>query len=92
MVATFNETYAPTSKKYVANSTRYSNAKLIRNFSNFLVALLRFCFLFLKDSLVTTFNETRAPTSRKYVTEQGILMLNLSQHFNFFGRTPLSFH
>ena len=58
---------------------RYSDAKLIKNISNFLVALLSFCFrkqpknlnfqsfLPLTSPLVATFSETCAPISRKYV-------------------------
>ena len=63
----------------------YSDAKLIKNISNFLVALLRFCFrrqpknlsfLPLIDPLMASFNETRAPTSGKYITQQCIVMPN----------------
>ena len=45
-------------------------------------------FLPLKEPLVTTFNKMRAPTSRKYVAEQDIIMPNLLQLLQFFGRTP----
>ena len=58
---------------------------MIKNISNFLVALLRFCYrkttkkskfsefiLHLIDPFVATFNETRVPTSTKYVAEQAI--------------------
>ena len=66
----------------------YSDAKLIKDILNFLVALLRFSFgkaiqkskffsfLPRTDPLVSTFSETCAPTSKKYVSEQGIVMPN----------------
>ena len=75
----------------ICSWTRHSDAKLIKNISNFLFALLHFCFrkttwkvtfrgfLPLRDSLVAIFNDTRVPTSRKYVAEEGIIMLNWSQ-------------
>ena len=75
----------------------YSDAKLIKNISDFLVALLRFClsrqnkiFLPLIDPLVATFSETCVPTSRKYVAEQGMLMPNWSKIFqNFWSHSSL---
>ena len=78
----------------IYNWTRYSDAKLIKNILNFLVALLRFFFtkatykskfspffLPLINPLVVTFNKRCAPTSRKYVAEQGILRPNWSKKF-----------
>ena len=78
----------------ICNWTRYSDAKLIKNILNFLVALLRFFFtkatykskfspffLPLINPLVVTFNKRCAPTSRKYVAEQGILRPNWSKKF-----------
>ena len=62
----------------ICNWARYSDAKLIKNILNFLVALLRFFFtkatykskfspffLPLINPLVVTFNKRCAPTSRK---------------------------
>ena len=81
----------------ICSSTRYSNAKLIKNISIFLVALLRFSFskttykakfseVFLpkRDPLVATLCETRACTSRKHVAEPGIVMQNWSKRFQSF--------
>ena len=56
----------------------YNDAKLIKNISNFLIALFRFCFgkqpinlnfseFFLPS--VATFSETCAPTYKKYMCE-----------------------
>ena len=77
--------------------TRFTNAKLRKYISNFLVELLGFCFIkttwkakfsefFLpvRNHLVASFNETRAPTSRKYVVEQGLLTPNWSKAFQTF--------
>ena len=71
---------AYTDLQKICSWTRYSNAKLIKNISNLLVALLRF-FLSKNNSLGATFNKTRAPTSRIYVAEQGIVMPNWSKTF-----------
>ena len=62
----------------ICSWSRYSNAKLIKNISNFSVALLRFCIrkvtwkminfwmqLPLKETLVATFNKACTLTSRK---------------------------
>ena len=60
----------------------FSDEKLIKNISNSLIALLRFCFrrhpqnqkfqsfLPLIDPLMASFNETYEPTSRKYIAQQ----------------------
>ena len=85
-MATFNETRAPTSGKYVADPG-IADAKLIKNISNCLVALLDFCFrkttlkskiseflLPLGHTFEPTFSETHQPTSRRYVAEQGIVI------------------
>ena len=63
----------------VCSWTSYSNAKLIKSISNFLVPLLRFCFRIIASKilifeflllpnklLVTTLTETRPLTSRNY--------------------------
>ena len=60
----------------------YNDAKMIKNISNFLVALFRFCFgkqsrnlnfseFFLppKDPSEATFSETCAPTCKKHMCE-----------------------
>ena len=82
--------------KKICSWARYSDAKLIKNILNFLVALLRFYFrnqpkilncegfLPLIEPLVATFSETRTLTSRKYVAEQGIVMPNWSKIFRVF--------
>ena len=77
--------------------TRYSEFKLIKNISTFLVALLCFSFrrttqkykfseffLPLIDYLVATFSQTRGSTSRKYVSVQGIVNSNWSKPFQTF--------
>ena len=79
----------------ICRLTKYSNAKLIKNISNFLVALLRFCFrkttlksifhnfLSLKESSVATFKKTCAFTSRKYLSEPRMIIPNLWEKFQF---------
>ena len=77
--------------------TRFTDAKLIKNISNFLVVLLRFCFrrttwkaqfsgvfLPLRNPFVASFNETRPPTSRKNLVEEGIVMPNWPKTFQTF--------
>ena len=81
----------------ICHPTKYSDAKLIKNNSNFWVALLRFCyrktmekskcsesFLPLIGSLVAPLNKTRAPTPRKYLAKKGIVMPNWSKTFQTF--------
>ena len=81
----------------ICSWTTYIDTKLMKNISNILVALLRFCFrntawkskfweffLPLIDCLVATFNEKRTLTSKKYVAEQGIAMPNWSKTFPTF--------
>ena len=93
---TFSETLALASRKK-CSPTRYSDAKLITNLSNFSVILLCFScrqtprkskflkfFLSIIDTLVATFNETCAATSGKYVAEQDIMMPNCSKIFQTF--------
>ena len=72
----------------IYNSTRYTDAKLIKNISNFFVKLVRFyfrkttwVFLPFKNHLVASFNEAHAPTSRNNVVEQGLRTLNWSKTF-----------
>ena len=95
MVATFNETGAPTSRKYVTEQGIVipNWSKIFQTFwsHSSIFALqkqpktLNFqSFLPLKDPLVATFNETRALTSRNYVAEQGIVMSNWSKIFQTF--------
>ena len=85
LVATFNETRAPTSRKDEAEqgAVMPNWSKTFQTFWSHSSVFslekqpknLNFqSFLPLKDPLVATFNETRAPTSRKYVAEQGIVM------------------
>ena len=90
LVATVNETRAPTSRKYVSEQ-----AIVIPNWSKTFQTFwlqssvfplekqpknLNFqSFLPLIDPLVATFSETCAPTSRKYVAEKGLMMPNLWQ-------------
>ena len=93
---TFSETLALASRKK-CSPTRYGDAKLIKNLSNFSVVLLCFScretpkkseflkfFLSIIDTLVATFNETCAATSGKYVAEQDIMMPNYQQIFQTF--------
>ena len=80
----------------ICSWTRYSNAKLVKNISNFLITLFCFCFrktnlkskisefLTSRDPFVASFNKTRAPTSRKYVAQQGKVMPNWSETFQTF--------
>ena len=72
----------------IYNSTRYTDAKLIKNISNFFVKLVRFyfrkttwVFLPLKNHLVASFKEAHATTSRNNVVEQGLRTLNWSKTF-----------
>ena len=94
-MSTLNETPGPTSRKYVAEQGILTE-KLIKHISNFLDALLRFCFrkitwkskfsvfFLLRNPFYATFNETRAPTSRKYLAEQGLVMRTWSRAFQTF--------
>ena len=94
-MATFNETRAPISRKYVGEQgiVITSWSKTFQTFwshSSFCALekqpekLIFRVFLTLKDSLVATLNETSAPTSRKYVAQQGIVMRNWSKTFQSF--------
>ena len=80
LVASFNETRAPTSRKYVVEKgSAMSNwSKTFETFwSHSSVSALEkqpekvnfLSFLPLRNPLAASFNETRAPASRKYVTE-----------------------
>ena len=99
MVATFKETCALIPRRYVSEP-----GKSIPESSNFLVALLHFCFrkttvkskfsdffLPLRHPLVATFSETCAPTFWKYVSYQGIIMPNLSEKLQFWWLHPSIF-
>ena len=95
-MATFNETRAQTSRKYVAKQgiVMPNCSKIIETFRSHssVFALekeaknLNFevFFLLLIDPLVTTFNETRSPTSRKDVAKDGIAMQNCSETLQMF--------
>ena len=94
-MATFNETCALTSGKYVAEQrTVMSNwSKTLQRFwSNSSVFALQKqtknvnlqSFLPLGDTLVATFNETRAPTFRKYVAYRCMVVPNWSKAFQTF--------
>ena len=94
-MATFNETRAPTSRKYVSEQAIVMPnwSKTFQNFwsHSFVFALennlkikISRVFLPLKDILLDTFSETRAPTSRKHVSEQSIVMSNWSMKFQTF--------
>ena len=95
LVGTFNETRAPTSRKYVAEQgiVMPNWSKIFQNFwshsSVFALekqpqSLLFRVLLPLRDPLVATFNEMHAPTSRKYVAEEGIVITNWSNTFQTF--------
>ena len=76
LVATFNETRALTSRKYVAEQ-----AIVIRNWSKIFQTFWSHSSVFAlekqpENPLVATFNLTRAPTSRKNVAEHGVVMRN----------------
>ena len=88
-MATFSETCAPTSRKYIAEQ-----GTMARSMAGTLTFLSHFSvfafekypksikyqkFFTFKESLVATFNENYALTSRKYVVEQDKTMPNLSQ-------------
>ena len=87
MVATFNETRTPTSRKYVAEQDIVlpNWSKIIQNFrshsSVFTIykkttktSNFLYLFLHLIDALVATFNERPAQTSIKYLAEQGVVI------------------
>ena len=92
-VATFNETGAPTFRKYTAKQgimmpnlwqafqffCSHSSAFALEKQSK----NLNFRFLSLEKTFVTTFNETGAATSRKYAAEQGIMMVKNIKTFYF---------
>ena len=91
LVATFNKTHAPTSKKYIAQQDIMMPnwSKIIQNFRSHSSIFLYIeklrknlnfqSFFPLIDSLVTTFNEMCAPTSKKYIAQQDIMMPNWSK-------------
>ena len=88
-MATFNETRALISKKYIVEQGINISKVLQKQIAS--VALLRFCFriiaskmlylsfLSLKKTLVATFNETCTVISRKYVFEEGMNVLKSSE-------------
>ena len=87
LVATFSETRAPTSRKYVAEQGMVM-PNWLKTFHTFWSHSSTFALekqpknlnfhsvLPLTDPLVATFSETCATTSRKYVAEQGIVLPN----------------
>ena len=101
-MATFNETRALTSRKFVAKQgiviPNWSKIiQLFRSHSS-IFALEKQpknpiiqSFLSLIDCLVASLNETRATTSRKHVAEQGIEMSNGSKTFPIFWSHPSVF-
>ena len=103
LVATFNKTHAPTSKKYIAQQDIMMPnwSKIIQNFRSHSSIFLYIeklrknlnfqSFFPLIDSLVTTFNEMCAPTSKKNVAEQGTVMPNGSKIFPTFWSNPSVF-
>ena len=75
----------------ISSSTRYINAKFIKNTSMFLVALLRFCFrkkvskmLNFQISDFQIFCESCSVTSRKYVSETDMSISNLLEKLKYF--------
>ena len=88
LVATFNVTRAPTSRKYVAEqgmvmpiwSKRFpafrSDSSVFASEKRPKNLNFESFFLPLRDPVVATCNETGAATCRKYVGEQGITMSN----------------
>ena len=94
-VVTFNETHAPSSRKYTAEQVivmpNWSRTfQTVSSHSSVFVLEkqlinLNFQSSFTStDPLVAFFNETRAPTSRKHVTDQGIVRPNWSKIFQRF--------
>ena len=87
LVATFNETRAPTCGRYVEEQvlmmsnwlktfqTSLSHSSIF-TLEKFLKVTICTVFLHLRVLLIANFSETAAPTSRKYVAEQGIVMSN----------------
>ena len=95
-MATFIETRAPTSRKYVSEQGIMMPNLCQTIYSIFLVTLLCFCFrkvpqkskfseffLPLKQTLMVYFNEKRVPTFRKNVAEPDIIMTNFFQSLQF---------
>ena len=87
MLPSFNETRAPTSRRYVAEQgtviANWLKIYQIFRLDSSVCPLekeaknLNFEFLLPPiELLVATFNETCTPISRKYVAEQGIVMPN----------------
>ena len=95
LVATFNETRAPTSRKYVSEQaivmpnwsktfqTFWSHSFIFALENNLKIKISR-DFLPIKNTSLDTFSETRALTSRKHVSEQSIVMSNWSIKFQTF--------
>ena len=92
LVATFNETRAPTSTRYVATEDIVMS-NWLKTFQTFWspssIFALEKCpknlnfhsFLSVGDPLVATFSQTRALTLGKYVAEQGVVMSNWLKTF-----------
>ena len=83
-MATFNETRAPTSRKYaVKQSIVMTNwSKTFQPFWSYSSVFGLEIFIFSlspKESLVATFVETCALTSRKNVAEKGMIIPKLSE-------------
>ena len=91
-MAIFNETRAPTSRKYVAEQVILM-PNWLKVFQTFLWQFSVFAlekqpeklnfqtFLPLTEPLVATFNETRAPISTEYVSKQVIVLPNWLKTF-----------
>ena len=95
-MATFNETRAPTFRKYVVEQgivmpnwsksfqTFWSHSSIFALEKKTKNLNFQSLFLPLGDPLVPTFNEMRATTFRSYVAEEGIVMSNWLKIFQTF--------